>query len=511
MNRVLLLALVRPRTINDNPNLTPKLIMKYPGRTITAAACGAIGMLWADGISAQDWPQWRGAQRDAKASDFKAPKAWPKELTKKWKTAVGDGVSTPALVGDRLYVFSRQDGNEITRCLDAGTGAELWQEKYESLGATGPAGSYSGPRSSPAVSAGKVVTVGVRGMVSCLDAAKGTKLWRKDEFQAWPNFFPSSSPLIVDGLCIAQLGGRNNGAVVGYELATGNEKWKWSGDSPGYASPVLMTVGDTRVIIAVTERRVVAVNVADGKLLWETPFAVQGMGGYNAASPIVDGQTLILAGSGRGTKALKLEKSGDGIVAKELWSNAEKSVQFNSPVLKDGLVYGLTSGNELFCVDTKNGQLAWSTPIGPAGGGPGPGGPGGPGGGTRPGAPGAFLAPADPPPGVPGEPGRPPGPRGPGGPGGPGGGPGGNRGPGGPGGRGGGGRGGGYGSIVDAGSVLMALTPGSELIVFQPGTKAFAEVARFKVAESQTHAYPVVSGNRIFIKDKDSVTLWTVD
>ena len=64
---------------------------------------------------------------------------------------------------------------------------------------------------------------------------------------------------------------------------------------------------------------------------------------------------------------------------------------------------------------------------------------------------------------------------------------------------------------MDAGSVLLALTPSSELIVFQPGAKAFAELARIKVAESQTHAYPVVSGNRIFIKDKDSVTLWTVE
>jgi hypothetical protein len=74
-----------------------------------------------------------------------------------------------------------------------------------------------------------------------------------------------------------------------------------------------------------------------------------------------------------------------------------------------------------------------------------------------------------------------------------------------------GGGGGGFGSIVDAGSVLLALTPASQLIVFQPDEKAYTELARIKVADSPTHAYPVVSGNRIFAKDKDSVTLWTVD
>ena len=81
---------------------------------------------------AQDWPQWRGNNRDAKATDFKAPKSWPKELTKKGKVPVGDGVATPALVGEKLYVFSRQEGNEILRCLNASDGKEVWQEKYES-------------------------------------------------------------------------------------------------------------------------------------------------------------------------------------------------------------------------------------------------------------------------------------------------------------------------------------------------------------------------------------------
>src|SRR6185503_11905257 len=169
-------------------------------------------------LPAQDWPQWRGANRDARAANFKAPKTWPNELTQKWKVAVGDGVATPALVADRLYVFTREEGNEVLRCLNASDGKELWQDKYESLGASGPAQGFSGPRSSPAVANGKVVTLGVRGMLSCVDAATGKKLWRKDDFQAYPNFHPSSSPIVVDGLCIAQLGGRDNGAIVANDL-----------------------------------------------------------------------------------------------------------------------------------------------------------------------------------------------------------------------------------------------------------------------------------------------------
>ena len=74
-----------------------------------------------------------------------------------------------------------------------------------------------------------------------------------------------------------------------------------------------------------------------------------------------------------------------------------------------------------------------------------------------------------------------------------------------------GGRGGGYASIVDAGSVLLALTPSSELVVFEPSNKAFKQLAKYKVASTPTYAYPVVSGNRIFVKDQDSLTLWTID
>jgi len=106
-------------TLNDGSFgsiLKTRMTMKNVIRTM---ALIGMALMFVTGGPAQDWPQWRGSNRDAKATDFKAPKTWPKELTKKWKVTVGDGVATPALVGDRLYVFSREDGNEVTRCLSA--------------------------------------------------------------------------------------------------------------------------------------------------------------------------------------------------------------------------------------------------------------------------------------------------------------------------------------------------------------------------------------------------------
>src|SRR2546427_11026385 len=103
---------------------------------MTAVMVGCM-LSSANCLFAQDWPQWRGPNRDAKATGFNAPSTWPKELNKKWSEKVGNGVATPALVGDKLYVFTRLDDDEVIRCLDAATGKEVWQEKYAAQPARG--------------------------------------------------------------------------------------------------------------------------------------------------------------------------------------------------------------------------------------------------------------------------------------------------------------------------------------------------------------------------------------
>jgi outer membrane protein assembly factor BamB len=397
-------------------------------------------------VFAQDWPQWRGPARDGKASAFAVPKTWPKELSKKWTVHVGDGVATPSLVGERLYVFARDQGAETARCLNAATGEELWSDRYDALPPSGSASGFAGPRACPTVAGGKVVTLGVRGVLSVLDAANGKLIWRKDDFKGiTPRFYTSASPLIMDGMCIAELGGGKDGGIVAYELASGNEKWRWTGDGPAYGSPMPMTVEGTKLIVAMTETKVLALSAGDGSLAWETPFPVKGRG-YNVATPIIAGQTLIYTGCDRGVIAVKLEKRKGAIVASELWKNTDNSVMFNTPVLKDGLLFGFSQANEFFCLNTKDGKTAWTNPF----------------------TPGVTNRPPE----------------------------GGRR------------QRDGYGTIVDIGSVLLGLTPSAELVVLEPTEKAYVELARLKVADTPTYASPVPSANRLFIEDQESITLW---
>jgi outer membrane protein assembly factor BamB len=367
---------------------------------------------------------------------FTAPQNWPEALVKKWESTVGSGDGTPALVGDKLYVFTRQGDDEVTLCLNASDGKQVWQDKYTAQAVTGAASRHPGPRSSPAVAEGKVVTLGVAGVFSCLDAATGKVAWRKDPFpKVVPTFFTSMSPMIVDGTAIAQLGAKGNGAIIAYDLASGEEKWRWDAEGPEYASPALLTVAGTKQVVTLTEKSIVGVGLSDGKLLWQLPFAPANRA-YNAATPIVDGQTVIYTGAGRGTKAVKIEKEGDGFAAKELWSNPEVAPQFNTPVLKDGLLFGLSDRGNLFCINAENGKTAWVDEAA---------------------------------------------------------------------------HGRGFAAMLDAGSCLVALPSTSELIAFKPAGGAYQQLAAIKVSETPTYAHPVLAGNRIFVKDQDAVTMWTME
>ena len=217
-------------------------------------------------------------------------------------------------------------------------------------------------------------------------------------------------------------------------MTTGDTKWKWGpGDCPGLASPVLMTIDGVKQIVTLTEKRIVSVATVDGKLLWEIPFEAKGRS-FNAPSPIADGQTVVYTAAGRGTKSAKIEKQGDVFVVSELWKSPVATI-FNTPVLKDGFLYGLSEKSNLFCINAKNGEEAWTAKD--------------------------KLSQ--------------------------------------------------FGSIVDAGAVLIALTEKNGMIVYKPNEKQYEEVARYKVCDTPVYPHPVIAGKRIFIKDKDSLALWTIE
>lgn len=313
-----------------------------------------IILVWTTALSAQDWPQFRGVNRDSRVTGFKAPATWPAELNQEWKVLVGTGDATPALVNKKIYLNTRQGDNEVVMCLDAATGREIWKDQYPSPAVTGPSVSHPGPRSTPAVSGGKVVTFGAAGILSCLDASTGKVIWRKENpGNAVPQFFTGMSPLIIENRCIAHLGKSDMGQVVAFDMKTGNEIWKWEGDGPAYASPSLMTADGKKVVVVQTEKNLVGLDLASGALIWKlsTPAAQRF---YNCVSPYINGKIIYVTGQGTGIKAVNIEEG-----VKEIWNNTGVGAKWNTPVLRDGFLYGFTDQKRIYCINAATGTTAW--------------------------------------------------------------------------------------------------------------------------------------------------------
>ena len=411
--------------------------MRNAGTSITTMAAtvilASVGSVWA-----QDWPQWRGPNRDGKLSGFVPPQSWPKELTQKWKVAVGVGDSSPALVGNKLYTFGRQGTDEVVSCLDAASGKVLWQEVYPAqFVVTGVSSRHPGTRSSPVVAEGKLCVLGVGGILSCVDAATGKVLWRKqsaaDYLDTAYQFESSMSPIVVEGLCVAYVGGKGQGALIAFDLASGQPKWKYTGDAPAPSSPVLMTVEGVRQIVTINEKHVIGISLADRTLLWQVPFKARPV---NTTTPVIDGQTVYVTGQGMGTLAIKVVKKEGKLVAEPVWTNSDTQAgsTFTTPVLRDGLLFGYAA-TKLLCLSAETGKVLWADTA----------------------ARGQSAA------------------------------------------------------VVDAGSCLIALAVNGELSIYLPSEKQYMELAHYKVGDPEIWAHPVVSGKSIFVRDKESVTLWSVE
>ena len=250
-------------------------------------------------VWAQDWPQWRGPDRDG-AMRFIEPKAWPEKLTSKWKVPVGDGYASPLFAGGRIFQFARQGNDEVAMSVDPETGKMLWRESYpapyEPVQSAARHG--KGPKSTPLYYDGRLYTFGISGILSSFDAATGKVEWRKEyakDFKGtWPQFGTSMSPVAGDGVVVVLIGTNDDGAVAAYDAKSGAQKWIWKGDGPAYASPVIVEIEGVKQVVTLTQKYAVGLALASGDLLWRIDFP--GRSGMNIPTPLRFGQRLILAG-----------------------------------------------------------------------------------------------------------------------------------------------------------------------------------------------------------------------
>jgi outer membrane protein assembly factor BamB len=312
------------------------------------------------------WPQWRGPLRDGRAPDSPFRTDWDKNPPKQlWKFDCGGGYSSLAVVGGKAYTQDRQGSNERVVCLDAATGNLLWEYAYPADYSRLRSGYTEGPRATPSIDGNRVYAVGAIGKFVCLEmpAAPEQKpqlAWEHDllgEFGGTsPQWGVACSPLVEGDLVIVQPGG-SDGSVVAFDKASGAVKWKAGSSPSGYSSPVAGSVGDTRVIYAVTADSLLCIRASDGAVLdkkdWITQF------GGNIATPIVHKDYLFVSsGYGKGCALFRAAADGDKAKLVQVYNRANKVMRnhHSTCVLVNGYLYGFDD-SRLACVDVAKGVV----------------------------------------------------------------------------------------------------------------------------------------------------------
>ncbi len=319
-------------------------------------------------LMAQDWPQWRGPNRDGKWLSISEPQTWPDQLTMKWQVNVGTGHATPLLVNGRVYVFARQaEEEEVVLCLDPDSGKQIWRAAYPAPYTMNPVATShgKGPKSTPLIHAGKLYTLGISGILSCFDAGSGKTLWRREfsgEYKTTsPYYGAATSPIADGGRVIVHVGGHDSGALTALDAETGKTMWSWNGDGPSYASPILASFGGVRQIVTQTQKNIIGVSAADGKLLWSIPFTTAYV--QNIITPVLAKDLLIFSGMDKGVTAIRLSQAVGGWQTEKVWDNPAVSFYMSNPVVNGNILYGMShkSRGQFVALDTETGRTLWTT------------------------------------------------------------------------------------------------------------------------------------------------------
>jgi outer membrane protein assembly factor BamB len=324
-------------------------------------------LLAAGAARAQDWPQWRGPERDGIARGLAAPAKWPQRLDRIWQLEVGAGHATPIVAGDLVFVLTREGEQETARALRLQDGALVWQQSYAAPYTMNSAATShgKGPKSTPLYALGKLFTFGISGILSAFDAASGKPLWRKtfehDFAETSPLYGTAMSPMVEGGRLIVHAGGHHDGALLALDPERGTVRWRLAGDGPGYASPIAVTIQGTRQIVTQTDQRVLGVRAEDGELLWSLPLITPY--DQNIVTPIALGSRLILSGLEQGVWAIEPSLDGGRWQPTALWHLEAVSSYMSTPVAIGGLLLGLAHQRrgQLFALDPAGGELRWSS------------------------------------------------------------------------------------------------------------------------------------------------------
>lgn len=306
-----------------------------------------------------DWPQWRGVNRDGKSAERGLLKSWPQGGPKlAWQTSgAGEGYSSFSVAGGKLYTLGARGGTEYVMAFGEATGKKLWEVAH---GARFSNDRGDGPRATPTVEGNRLYAYGASGDLAAMDAATGKVAWKINVLKQFGGgnitWGLSESPLVLQDRIIINAGGPK-ASIVAVDKANGNVLWRSQGDQAGYSSAILHEVGGIPQAVVFTAERVVGVDTRDGRLLWSYHRVSNQTA--NIATPIARGNYVFLSSDyGTGAALLELRPNGKSIDAREVYFTREMRNHHASSVLVGDHLYGFSSAI-LTAMKFDTGEVAW--------------------------------------------------------------------------------------------------------------------------------------------------------
>ncbi len=349
------------------------------------AACCAVPMFANVAVLAEDWPQWRGPQRDGRWNETDLLPTIPAAgLTTAWRMPVGGGYAGPAVAGGKVYVFDYDlasgtvennpggrnalQGQERLWCLSETDGKVLWKFAYDCPYSI----SYAcGPRCTPTVDGSVVYILGSEGHLHCVNATDGTEVWQrvlKSSPEAESPIWGFASHPLVDRerLLVLEARPKGQGAVVCLNKFTGETMWDYAFPNEiGYAPVSLVEIEGVPQLLAWHAGAVVGLKRESGELLWEFPlkpdFAMS-----IAAPQVVGDQVFASAMKTTGAVfTVYTSKSGENWLTNSQWTGSKDVGVYCSnmtPLIQDGVVYGIdVEKGWLAAVRLSDGERLWTT------------------------------------------------------------------------------------------------------------------------------------------------------
>lgn len=317
-------------------------------------------------LSGADWPQWRGPQRDGISRESGLLKEWPKEGPKLlWQAKnIGAGYSTPAVVGERLYLLSNEGlDNEFVQALSAQDGRRLWQTRLGKVGNPNQQPKFPAARSTPTVDGELLYALGSDGDLACVEVATGKVRWQKSlrsDFGGKPGTWAYSESPLVDGDTVLCTPGGAEATLVALNKKTGEVLWKSAlpgGDEAAYASALVVEAAGVKQYVQMLQQGLAGVEAKTGKFLWRYDKTVSRFKA-NIPTPVVRDNLIYSAGAGTGGGLVRLKANDNVVEAEQVYFSPKLPAAIGGAVLLGDHLYG-TGNQGMQCVEFATGAVKW--------------------------------------------------------------------------------------------------------------------------------------------------------